>query len=313
MKDVAIPASFWWRRLHSLAGFALALYVAFHLFTNSQAALWIGDDGASFIESVNKIHEIPYLLLVEIAILAIPILIHAALGIRYLRTGEMNSFGGDGRSPYLPEYGRNHAYTWQRITSWILLVGILFHVVHMRFIEQPRGVLDGLQRHYIVRLEADPGLPTLAARLNVVLLGQGEKKDFDPEIFFPALEGILAKDERVLEQRRKEMELFQGALRATMLRAHEVVAIAKDFGTAELLMVRDAFKSLWMMLFYTIFVFAACFHAFNGLWTFLIAWGVTLTLASQRFALYLTTAIMFLVCLFGLFAIYGTYWINLRQ
>ena len=49
---------------------------------------------------------------------------------------------------------------------------------------------------------------------------------------------------------------------------NQVVAVAKDFGTASVLAVRDTFKNFLYVGLYTIFVLAACFHGFNGLWTF---------------------------------------------
>lgn len=262
MATDVIPKNFWLRRLHSLTGFALTVYIVFHLFTNMQAALWIGDDGRAFIRSVNAIHEIPFLNLVEIMVIALPLAIHALYGLKILQTAKLNSYGYDGKNPYLPEYGRNRAYTWQRITSWILLAGIAFHVVQMRFVDAPIATHEG----YTVLVTQDSGINSLAPRLNVRL----EEK-----------EGRL-------------------------------MALAKDFGTAELLMVRETFKSPLMMLIYTIFVLAACFHAFNGLWTFLITWGVVLSEQVQAAILKVTTFLMFLVTFFGLATIYLTYWVNLK-
>lgn len=137
MNTNRIPADFWWRRLQSLAGFGLVLFILFHLITNSQAALWVGDDGRGFIHEVNSIHEVPYLQVIEILLIGLPLFVHAAWGLWYLRTSESNTFSSGGIKPYLPQYARNQAYTWQRITSWILLVGIVAHVIHMRFVEQP--------------------------------------------------------------------------------------------------------------------------------------------------------------------------------
>jgi succinate dehydrogenase / fumarate reductase, cytochrome b subunit len=259
-----IPGAFWLRRIHSLAGFALTGYIVFHLFTNMQAALWIGGDGQGFIRSVNAIHEIPFLKVVEVLVIALPLAIHALVGFKILQTGKSNSYGYDGKSPYLPEYGRNRAYTWQRITSWLLLAGIAFHVIQMRFVDAPVKTGDA---QYEVLITQDPGIATVASRLGVVLM---EK------------EGRLA-------------------------------AVAKDFGTAELLMVRETFKSPLMILIYTILVLAACFHAFNGLWTFMITWGVVLSESAQRMMLKGTTFLMFLVTFFGLATIYLTYWVNLRN
>lgn len=257
------PSAFLWRRLHSLAGFGLVLFLLFHLFTNVQAALWIGDDGKGFIRSVNGIQSIPFLRVVELVLIAMPLVIHAMWGVYYLLTGKSNSYGDTGTTPYLPEYTRNRAYTWQRITSWLLLAGIAGHIMHMYIMERPVERSDG----YAVFLTSDSGLKTVASRLHV------------------------------------ELENTSSGL----------YGVAKDFGTAELLMVREAFKNPVIMGLYTLFVLAACFHAFNGLWTFMITWGITLSTRSQRFFLKVATFLMFLTTFFGLAAIYLTYWVNLRH
>lgn len=263
----AVPRDFIWRKLHSLAGFGLVIFLFIHLFTNSQAALYIGDDGRGFIHAVNAIHELPYLQVVEIVLIALPILIHIAYGIHRLRLAKANSFSTDGSKPSLPDYPRNRAYTWQRITSWLLILGILAHVVHMRFVESPLVATEGEVRAYAVHLTEDPGLPSVAERLGVKLYPQG-----------------------------------QG----------EVLAVAPNFGTADLLVVRDTFKDPVMMILYTIFVLAATFHAFNGMWTFMISWGVTLSQRAQKLMRYLTVSLMLLVSGFGIAAIWLTYWVNLK-
>ena len=45
-----IPRAFIWRRLHSLMGLWLVLFLGEHLLTNSQAALWLGDNGKGFVD-----------------------------------------------------------------------------------------------------------------------------------------------------------------------------------------------------------------------------------------------------------------------
>ena len=55
----SISTSFIWRRVHSLTGFWLVLYLIIHLITNSQAALWIGDDGSGFVRLVNSLERLP--------------------------------------------------------------------------------------------------------------------------------------------------------------------------------------------------------------------------------------------------------------
>lgn len=265
MTKTAIPQAFIWRRLHSFTGFGLVIFIIFHLVTNSQAALF-NDDGRTFIDSVNAIQNMPYLRIMEVVLLALPLLIHSIWGLYYLKTSQSNAYVNTGHKPYLPEYNRNHAYTWQRITSYILLVGIAGHLAHMRFLEAPQESMIGGKTYYTVSLTMDPGLNGLAERLDVKLEDQ--------------------KD--------------------------EVIAFAKDFGTAELLMVREEFKDPWIMAVYTIFVLAACFHAFNGLWSFMITWGVTLSERVQGYCLWVSTALMFFIAFLGLATIYLTYWVNLR-
>jgi Succinate dehydrogenase/Fumarate reductase transmembrane subunit. len=233
-----------------------------HLFINSQAALFFGDDGRDFINSVNGIHELPYLKLLEISLLGVPIFIHMVYGLIYARQAVYNSAPSDGATPSLPEYKRNKAYTWQRLTSYILLFGILLHVYHMRILQYPELV----QNSYYVKVEKDPGYETLAPRLDIQI-----------------------------EDRNGEM-----------------YAKVKDFGTAELIVVRESFKSPVMIGIYTLFVLAACFHGFNGLWTFCLTWGIIVTERAQKMALRFSYGLMFIVASLGLIAIYGTYWINLR-
>lgn len=262
-----LPSDFIWHRLHSLAGLWLTLYIIVHLLTNAQSALFIGDDGKGFIHDVNFIHTLPFLPIIEILILGVPILIHTIWGVRYLMTEKSNSFPSDGKTPHLA-YGRNKAYTWQRITAWMLIVLLFGHIIHMRFLQYPEIEKVGKETLYTVQVQDDPGLYTLRDRIDFKIL--------------PDKPG-------------------------------EVKVQANNFGTSALFMLRDTFKSPLMMALYTILVLTACFHGFNGLWTFMITWGVTLSERSQHLWLRVCQGLMMLVAFLGLASIYGTYWINLRQ
>lgn len=303
----ALPTAFIWKRLHSLTGLFISLYLIEHLLINSQAALWIGDDGSGFVTAVNSIQELPYLRLLEIVLLGVPIFIHAVWGIQYLNTSAANSWPTDGTKPALPEYPRNQAYTWQRITSWVLLVGIIAHVVHMRFYEYPVKASVGQEKSYMVRLDRDAGLETLGARLGFTLLDAQQIEQIKKELDTLPKETPLTK--QAYEQRRHWVQVAE----KRPLKEGQVIAVANNFGTAELLMVRETFKMPLMIALYTLFVLSACFHGFNGLWTFMISWGVTLTDTSQRWMRFVSTSLMCLVAFLGLAAIWGTYWINLKQ
>lgn len=323
------------RRIHSLMGFLLVIYIIEHLLTNSRAALLFGEDGRGFISTVNAIHSLPYLYVIEVSLIAIPLLYHSILGISYLFTGKINSGKTDGSSPSLPDYPRNKAYTWQRLTAWVLLLGIILHVIDMRFLAYPKEVRVGGNFLYITTLNMDTGLYTVADRLGVKLYNseqienerlslsnyqgrlrkgmrapvswQNPLQPVIPEVYQEAVgKRWIALGEQY-DQRRFVRALEKGTLTKT-----QVKAVAPSIGTAILLTVRNTFKDPLICLLYAIFVPAATYHAFNGLWTFLITWGVTLTPRSQALARTFSTVLMLIFTSLGWVAIFCTYWVNLR-
>jgi succinate dehydrogenase / fumarate reductase cytochrome b subunit len=310
-----IPKAFIWRRAHSFTGLWLVIFLIEHLFTNSQAALFIGDDGSGFVSAVNSLKNLPYLSVIEIFLLGVPFLIHGIWGVRYLFTAKYNSFATDGANPALPHYPRNHAYTWQRITSWILLFGILAHVIHMRFLEYPASARLSPHHFYMVRLRDDTGLYTLAERLGVEIYTLQRIQEVKQQIESKPLIEVnnQTPEELVADQKSREQYAWLEALQQRPLNDNQVIAVSQSFGIAELLMVRETFKNPTMILLYSGLVLAACFHAFNGLWTFMISWGITLTAASQRLMRRLATGLMILISFLGLAAIWGTYWFNLTH
>jgi len=118
---------------------------------------------------------------------------------------------------------------------------------------------------------------------------------------------IIASAQSYLQKRA-----FIDALGEFPLKSGEVVCVSEKFGTATLLTVRDTFKNPYYVALYTIFVLAACFHGFNGLWTFLITWGMILSMASQKRMRKFSIGLMVLVTFLGLAAVWGTYWLNLK-
>jgi succinate dehydrogenase / fumarate reductase cytochrome b subunit len=337
LAPTAIPKAFIWRRIHSLMGLWIVLFLIEHLLTNSQAALWLGSNGKGFVDMVNAIHNLPYLEVIEVMLIGVPILIHACWGVNYLLTGKFNSYRRDASTPYL-SYGRNRAYTWQRITSWILLIGVVLHVAKFRFLQYPEKVDVGNEVIYLANISMDNGLYTLADRLHVAL--------FDAQAVVKERAALDARgNEQALLETAKRMEgekfnlwtgpaaqeystqkaFILGSAQNFQARAHfvqaleketlspgHVIACAKEFGTASLLVVRNTFKNPVYIALYTIFVIAACFHACNGLWTFLITWGWVLRMAAQRAWVAVCVVFMAVLLFLGLIAVWGTYWMNLR-
>lgn len=326
---------FIWRRIHSLTGFWIVLFLFEHLLVNSQAALWLGDSGREFVVLVNWIHDLPYLQVVEATLIGIPILVHMVWGIKYLFTAKYNSLPTTGRTPALHKLSRNQAYTWQRITSWILVVGIILHVAKFRFIDYPAALHQGAKSTYFVLLDMDRGLYTVAPRLNVSLY---DAKAIDAEVselkarsaelellesakFLKEAGGFPPKAIEYEPQKAWLLETAQKLQQKVdvvqmLQRLHpsegEVVAVCPTFGTASLLTVRDTFKHPIYSALYTLFVLAACYHGLNGFWTFLITWGLLVRYAAQKSMVNVNTFLMCVLIFLGLLSIWGTYLSNLR-
>ncbi|MGE3954060.1 MAG: succinate dehydrogenase [Parachlamydiales bacterium] len=328
------PKNFASRRWHSFLGLALVVYIIEHLLTNSQAALWIGDDGEGFINMVNAIHRLPYLQVLEILLIALPFLFHGYLGVKYLRTSRVNSLPSDGRTPSL-KYVRNRKFTWHRIASLILVVGVILHVIQMRFMDYPSEAREGDKVHYFVRVSLDSGLYTVADRLGLqivdgqqVEVAQKALQEKLGELGMPLSKALsdlreeadaaggyspeLAAKLDSLQQLQNEQTLVK-ALKKKALRGDQVLIGSGEFGKAALMTVRNTFKSPWMMGLYTVFVLAAVFHGFNGLWTFGIVWGITLTARSQKMWARGVFGLIVLFSFLGLASVWLTYWVNLRN
>ncbi len=109
------------RKLHQLTGIVpLGLFFAVHMFTNAKAM-----NGAKvFNEAVGDIHHLPFLLLIEIFGIFLPLLYHSVYGI-VISTEAKTNIGNYG-------YGRNWLYLFQRLTGVFLFIFLLFHLLHFR-------------------------------------------------------------------------------------------------------------------------------------------------------------------------------------
>ncbi|RKJ14537.1 succinate dehydrogenase, partial [Butyricicoccus sp. 1XD8-22] len=55
-------------------------------------------------------------------------------------------------------------------------------------------------------------------------------------------------------------------------------------------MMSDIVANPWMLAFYIVGILAATFHLSNGIWSFLVSWGITQSPKSQKVASYITMA-----------------------
>ncbi len=326
IESMKVPREFVLRRLHSLMGFWFLLFLMEHLFTNSQVALFFTNGELWFVRSVDFLRNLPYLNAIEIGLLGIPIAYHAAWGVVYLFQSKSNSIHSDGSTPLI-KTGRNRAYTLQRMSSWVILVGIILHVVQMRVIDYPYKY----HGKYYLTMKVDPGLYEVSNRLGVELysgeaiekekrqLVQLEEKTklvqarLVEKSEFPANSGEYDAEMGMIYQsleKSKGLKEHIKGLESRPIKEGHVMAVTKSFGNLELLGVRETFRNPVMCILYTIFVLAAVFHGFNGLWTFLITWGVLLSRKAQSKGVAVSIGLMFVLGLLGMLSIWGTYFLG---
>ena len=130
------------RRLHSLSGLVpIGIFLIIHLVTNSSIAwgsfalrgepIKAGQEGilaggAQYFQ--NEVHwinsEVPHLLLIEVS-LWLAIAFHSILGIYYAKSGKRNT------AHYA--YQNNWRYTFQRISGYLGILFIFYHVATLRW------------------------------------------------------------------------------------------------------------------------------------------------------------------------------------
>jgi succinate dehydrogenase / fumarate reductase cytochrome b subunit len=130
------------RRLHSLTGILpIGAFLLFHLFVNSKSV----QGHESFNAAAAGINQLPYVVLLELLVIGVPILFHMVLGAVIITTGQMNV--GAFR------HERNWAYLLQRISGLFLVVFIIYHVWSTRFAAGAEADLYG----HMAKALADPG------------------------------------------------------------------------------------------------------------------------------------------------------------
>ena len=119
---IRLSRTFVLRKLHQLTGIVpLGLFLLEHFYTNSKAL----NGAVSFNDSVKDLQSIPYILLVEIGGIFIPLIYHAVYGLVITAEARPNNLAYP--------YPRNWFYTIQRVTGIILFFFITFHVLNFRF------------------------------------------------------------------------------------------------------------------------------------------------------------------------------------
>ncbi len=128
----------------------LGLFLLEHFYTNSKALYGQAD----FNSAVKDLQSIPYILLVEIGGIFIPLIYHAVYGLVITVEARPNNLNYP--------YPRNWFYTIQRLTGMILFFFITFHVLNFRF-----GLIPGLNTMSVAH-HPDQAFQVVAREFSIV-------------------------------------------------------------------------------------------------------------------------------------------------
>ena len=125
---VRLSKTFVLRKLFQLSGVVpLGAFLLEHFYTNSKAL----EGAAAYNEAVGDLQKIPYVFLLEVFGIFVPLTFHAVYGLFIAWEARPNNIAY--------KYARNWFYTVQRVTGVFLFLFIFFHVLNFRF-----GLLPGL-------------------------------------------------------------------------------------------------------------------------------------------------------------------------
>ena len=114
-------SNFFIRRLHSFLGLIpVGIFLCVHMLINSTAL-----GGAfTYLNTIEGMRGVPFIILAELGIIAIPMIFHAAYGFYVVYLAKNNAF----KYTYL----KNWMFYLQRITAIITTIFVLFHVLTLR-------------------------------------------------------------------------------------------------------------------------------------------------------------------------------------
>ncbi|QQE73610.1 succinate dehydrogenase [Brevibacillus composti] len=137
--EIASSRRFLLGRLHSLAGIVpLGLFLLEHLYGNAIAML--GKE--KYDRHIEMLLGIPFLPLLEIVFIALPLLYHAGYGIYIGMLSRHN--------PYRYAYQENWMFVLQRLSGFVTLIFVLYHVWSFRLSSLFFGTpvnYDAVQQH----------------------------------------------------------------------------------------------------------------------------------------------------------------------
>lgn len=125
---IKFSTTFLLRKLHQVTGIVpLGMFYFVHIYTNVTAM----NGPKVFNDHVQDIHDIPFLLFIEVFGIFLPLAYHSIYGVLISGEAKVNVLSYP--------YARNWFYLFQRITGIFLFFFLLFHLLNFRF-----GLIPGL-------------------------------------------------------------------------------------------------------------------------------------------------------------------------
>jgi succinate dehydrogenase / fumarate reductase cytochrome b subunit len=117
MRASIYDSHFLLRRLHSATGLIpLGAFLLFHLWENSQSRF----GPVHYNARVAEIQQLNYLLIIELVVIALPLLFHAGYGLVII--------GGGSAEPLRYRYARNWLYWLQRLSGIAIVAFLALHL-----------------------------------------------------------------------------------------------------------------------------------------------------------------------------------------
>jgi succinate dehydrogenase / fumarate reductase, cytochrome b subunit len=128
--NIMVSNYFFIKRLHSLLGIIpLVLFLTEHMLVNSFSTV----GSAQFNAVAGALRSMPYLVLIELAVIIVPLYFHGLLGLWITYQGSVEV-----RVPYM----RNWLYLLQRATGLLLIIFITYHILATRVYSSLAGKHD---------------------------------------------------------------------------------------------------------------------------------------------------------------------------
>lgn len=198
---------------------------------------------------------------------------------------------------------KNHEFYWRRLHSLLGIIPVgLFLVFHLSMNFTATGGEDNYNNSISV-MDTIPHYLLLIVEWIVIYI----------PILFHGLYGLYIAFTATPNVKRFGtyrnwmfvLQRFTGVFLVIFIAWHIFqTRIQKAFGSdVDFNMIEEIVNNPFMLAFYIVGIVSATFHLANGIWSFLVSWGITQSKSSQKVATYVTMIFFVLLSIVGVAAI----------